>query len=281
MKKPTRSKAQTTPEPPDTDPAPPYDPYAIFDEDGPINPSFMREAVRTLMRTMPLDPVEPPAWAHRRMHSAMLALAALHPRDEIEVLLAIQALAACQAAAACWRIGMNHHRPNGDSTRHLTSAANAARTFDALLKALERRQAKPLAVPPGRPPSRVWPDQDPTRFMLVWEDRCRQGHDAVPPEEPSLPELPDIWTPHALAVAAQLRDQARIEAENEGLDLANTQDILPGGGMIVPPDPTPQQQAYMARRLGLSYQQERDDNMRRGSQALPKIRPLRPGDLIP
>ena len=85
------------------------------------------------------------------MHSALLGLAALHPRDEIEVMLGVQAIAAYHAAAACWRIGINHHRPNGDSTRHITTAASRARTFDALLRALERRQAKPLCCPVGRP----------------------------------------------------------------------------------------------------------------------------------
>jgi hypothetical protein len=51
--------------------------------------------------------------------------------------------------------------------------------------------------------------------------------------------------------------------------------------MIVPEDPTPQQVAYMSRRSGLMYRREYEDNLRRGIRAFPKIRPIRPGDMIP
>ena len=136
----------------ETTTAPPQDPYALYADNAPFNPSFMREAVRAMFRTLPLDPGEPDGWSHRRMHAALLALSALHPRDEIEVMLGVQAMSAYHAAAACFRIGMNLRRPNGDSTRHITAACSAARAFDTMLRALERRQAKPLAIPVGRPP---------------------------------------------------------------------------------------------------------------------------------
>jgi hypothetical protein len=272
MTKPTRSNPPTSQDPPDSEPAQPYNPYAIFDEDGPIHPSFMREAVRTLMRTMPLDPVEPPAWAHRRMHSAMLALAALHPRDEIEIMLGVQALCAFHAAAVGWYLGMNQTQPPGSGLRHIAAAASAARTFDTLLRALERRQAKPLSVPPGRPAPRCWPALDTRAFMADWEQRCA----GEPADDPVIE-----WTPEAIAVAEEMLTQDRIAAENEGLDLANTEGILPGGGMIMPEDPTPQQLAYLARRNALRLKREYAENRRRGINTLPKIRPIRPGDFIP
>ncbi|MDR3529975.1 MAG: hypothetical protein P4L90_05390 [Rhodopila sp.] len=269
------------PEPTAAEPAPPYDRDAIFHEDGPLEPGFMNEAIRTLMRTMPLDSTEPRGWAYRRMHSAMRALSALHPRDEIEVMLGVQALSAYHAAAACWRIGMNLRRPNGDSTRHITTAASAARTFDSLLKAMERRQAKPLSVPVGRPPSRAWPEPDPASAVLEWEERCRRGEDDPEPERRPEPALPVAWTQEDLAVADERRERERIEKENEGLDIANTEGILPGGGMIMPEDPTPQQAAYIGRRLGLMYKREYEADLRKGIKRIPKIRPIRPGDLIP
>jgi hypothetical protein len=313
MTKPTRNPDTANPDlaipnPADPETNPPYNPYDLFLEHGPLNPVFMEEAVRSLLRTLPADPVEPPDWGQRRMFSTMLALSALHPRDEIEVLIGVQALAAWHAAAACWRIGMNHHRPNGDSTRHITTAATAARTFDSLLRALERRQAKPLCVPVGRPAARVWSQQDPTGFMLGWEGRCgRDRYSAAPdpaltqaspdnestqasPDNASAPVLPSIelpgastsiWTPKALSLARQMLEQAQTDADNEGLDIANTGGILLGGGMIVPEHPTPQQEAYMARRFGLSVQHKRQDNLRRGSPELPEIGPIRVGDLIP
>src|ERR1700710_2065203 len=92
-----------------TPPAPPYDRDAIFQPDGPFHPSFMRESVRAMLRTLPLDPAEPQGWSDRRMHAALLGLSALHPRDEIEVMLGVQAMSAHHAAMAAWRIGMNHH----------------------------------------------------------------------------------------------------------------------------------------------------------------------------
>ena len=253
----------------------PYDPAAIFHRDGPIEPTFMAEAIRTLMRAMPLDAREPKPWAHRRMHSAMRALAALHPRDEIEVMLGVQALSAYQAAAACWRIGMNLRQPHGDSTRHITAAASAARTFDSLLRAIERRQAKPLAVPVGRPAPQTWPRPDLAGLAQEWETRC--GRDEADAE----PAPVATWTKEALAITDKIREQNRIEAENHGLDIANTEGILPGGGMIMPEDPTPQQAAYIGRRLGLMYKREYHDSLRQGIKKIPKIRPIRPGDHIP
>lgn len=261
------------PDPNSAAPAP-YNPHAIFDLAGPINPTFMTEAVRTLLRTLPLDPAEPAAWANRRMFSAMLALAALHPRDEIEVMLGIQALSAYHAAAACWHLGMNHHRPNGDSTRHIASAASSARTFDTLLKAIERRHVKPLSVPAGRPAAREWPAEDLATRMEEWAHRCRG---VVSFANESLP----AWSQQALATAAGLAEMDQIEQENAGLDIANTEGILPGGGMIVPEEPTPQQAAYLGRRVGLRIRREYQENMRKGIKEMPKIRPVRPGDFIP
>jgi hypothetical protein len=49
----------------------------------------------------------------------------------------------------------------------------------------------------------------------------------------------------------------------------------------MPEYPTPQQQQYIARRLGLMYRREHADNQRNGIKTYPKIRPLRTGDLVP
>jgi hypothetical protein len=276
---------------PSTDPAPFPDPTynrdAIFDEHGPFRPAFIDEAVRTLMRTLPLDPAEPQAWAYRRMHSAMTALAALHPRDEVEVMLGVQALSAYHAASACWYVGMNASRPNGalngDNTRHITTAASAARAFDAMLRALERRQAKPLFVPIGRPASQTWPRSNATAAVLKMEQRCRAAPEppAPTPTEPLATEPPIIWTSEDLRIAEASLERQRMEQENAGLDIANTEGILPGGGIIMMENPTPQQEAYIGRRLGLMYKREHAENQRNGIKEYPKIRGIRPGDLIP
>ena len=269
------------PSKPIAEPDPDYDPQAIFRPDGPFHPAFMCEAVRTMMRSLPLDPDESPDCANRRMYAAMLAVAALHPRDEIEVMLSVQAVAAYHAAAYGWRLGMNHHQPNGDSTRHAAMAASAIRTFDTLLKALERRQAKPLAVPFGRPANRDWPDEDPSLVIDDWAKRCE--------EKSAAPDSPDnkvVWTPHALAAAAEQREQKQRQAaataqEDEIGQEEDIEGVLPGGGMIMPEHPTPLQETYIARRLGLAYRREYEDNKRQGLRDKPKLRVLRAGDMIP
>jgi hypothetical protein len=277
-------------------PAQPYDPSAIFHDNGPIEPIFIGESVRALMRAMPLaNPAEPRGLAYRRMYTAMRALAALHPRDEIEVMLGVQAVSAYHAATACWYIGMNLRQPSGDSTRHITTAASAARTFDTLLKALERRQAKSLTVPPGRPAAHEWSKPDVPAFMARIEARCRDEEYQTPrPPGPGHRAHDDqagpaglaghddqiAWTSDDLAVADAIAECERIKDENQGLDLAATEGILPGGGMIMPQNPTQAQAAYIARRLGLSYKREYAENLRQGIRKYPRIRPLRTGDLI-
>src|ERR1700761_9638426 len=212
----------------DSEPAATYDPAAIFQEDGPFNPHFMHEAIRSLLRALPLDPAEPPAWSDRRMLSALLAITALHPRDEIEVMLGVQAVCAYHAATTCWHLGMNHQRPNGDSTRHLAAAASASRTFDTLLKALERRQAKPLTVPPGRPAPRIWPEQNPGTIISDLAERCRRGESGSPAGRSGEAGPQPNWSPADGAFADEFCERQRVEKENEGLDIANTEGILPG-----------------------------------------------------
>jgi hypothetical protein len=231
-----------------------------------------------MFRTLPIDPAEPQGWTDRRMNAALLGLSALHPRDEIEVMLGVQAMSAHHAAMAAWRLGMNHHGPNGDSTRHITAACSAARTFDSMLRAIERRQAKPLSIPVGRPAPKPWADTPtPTTIIAGLTEKVRADEDI---EEPTGQEQ-IVWTPEAIAAAHAQIERERIENENEGLDLPNTEGILPGGGMILTDDPTPQQAAYMGRRLSLMYKREYQEGLKKGITTMPKIRPIRPGDLIP
>jgi hypothetical protein len=256
--------------------APSYDRAAILLANGPFNPGFMR----SMFRALPLDRAEPKGWQDRRMHAALLGLSALHPRDEIEVMLGVQAMSAYHAAASCFHLGMNKNRPNGDSTRHINAACSAARTFDSLLRALERRQAKPLAVPPGRPAERSWDDApNPAAVIADLAERVRADEDAA--DLGGEPSAGVVWTAEEITETEARCEQDRIEAENAGLDIANTEGILPGGGMILPEDPTPQQAAYIGRRLGLMYKREYAESLRKGITTIPKIRPIRPGDLIP
>jgi hypothetical protein len=235
-------------------------------------------------------------------------------------MISVQALSAYQAACTCWRVGMNSRDPSKDRIRHISAAATAARTFDTMLRALERRQVKPLSVPVGRPEPKRWPAGE-TSTLDQLADRVQLSNETTVPERPQPPrsatpkpltpeapttespikesptteatatessttsppalDPPAVWSKAEVAVADQMLENERIDQENEGLDIPNTEGILPGGGMILMQDPTPQQKAYMGRRLGLMYRREYAENLRQGNQDLPKIRGIRPGDLIP
>ena len=251
-----------------------YDKDAIFDQNGPIDPRCVEQAICTIIRTTPIDPTEPRAHTSRRMVTAMRALAALHPRDEIEIMLGVQALCAYHAATACWRLAATPRLPEADKSRHISKAATAIRTFDTLLKALERRQAKPLTAAP-----RVWPPCDLEAEAQDLRRRCGLAEtDRAPtPTEAESETMTDDEMIAAWAAA----DPKCLQDENDGLDIANTEGILPGGGMIVPEDPTPQQAAYIARRLMLTYLREKQDNDRNGLEKPIVFRPIRTGDLIP
>jgi hypothetical protein len=258
-----------------TETPPPYDRAAIFHRNSPIDPLCVAEAVAAIKRATPIDPAEPRDLVSRRMHCALRSLSALHARDEIELMLGVQALCAYYAACACWRLGMNLVLPHGDSTRHIATATSAARTFDSMLRALERRQAKPLSVPVGRPEPQEWVPAGTETADEQYQNLLSIDAEApIRPQPPRPPFDPDQATDDEILDASEFHDG------DEGLDLENTKGILPDGGMIVPDDPTPQQGAYMNRRLLRMYRREREVNRRAGIMTKTVIRPIRTGDLI-
>lgn len=237
----------------------------------------MSDALRTLMRAMPIDPAEADLYRERRQYAATVALSTLAPRDEIEVMIGVQAVAAFQAAAACWRLGMNHHLPNGDSVRHISAAATAARAFDTLVKALERRQARSMAAVDE---PKDWSSIDPMGEMKRLADRVRR------PERPlgrrsRGKAAPPAWPEAATSLVTAMREQERIETEQQDPDPAEVEGVRPDGSMIVPEDPTPEQEAYLSRRLGRGYRQEWEDSVAEGRPRVPKLRVVKPGDIIP
>ena len=158
----------------------PNDPEAIYAPNGPLDPHVMDEAVCTIMLGIQPDLADTPSATGRRMYAALRALAALHPRNAPELMLGVQALSAYHAATAAWHRATTPH-PHDDIRRHVTTAASAARAFDTMLRALERRQAKPLSVPPGRPPPRIWPTVD------LEAIQHRNTLEIPPPTQPSWP----------------------------------------------------------------------------------------------
>ncbi|HET6605306.1 MAG TPA: hypothetical protein VFG62_01475 [Rhodopila sp.] len=286
--------ARTSSSPTEPSP-PPYPRDALFRPDGPINPLFVDEMVRSLMRTLPHDPDEDEPARNRRMYATMSAISGMYPRDEIEMMYCVGAVAAFHAAMAGWRIGMNGAAPNGESTRHIAGANASIRTFDSMAKGLERRQARPCVAPPG---PNAWNDIDLKRYADWWTERVRAcslplpDAEEPPPTAPlpvaneAPPVTPDAPEPQARQPAAPgpiwtTEMVAKAEAEMGEADAPPppVEGVEPDGSIVVPDNPTPEQEAYMGARIIHNARDQWTETIASGQK--PKIPRLRPGDRIP
>ena len=98
-----------------------------------------------------MEPGERRLYRNRRICAAIRAVQALAPRDETELMLAVDAVTAHFQAAVHWRASTDDALTQAESLRHLSAAAAATRVFDSMLRAIERRQARPMAESPSRP----------------------------------------------------------------------------------------------------------------------------------
>jgi hypothetical protein len=78
----------------------------------------------------------------RQMFVAVTGLQAFKPADEIEAMLAAQAMAAHHASMECSRRAMIPDQPFEAAQGFRKAAANASRTFVELLSALDRKRGK-------------------------------------------------------------------------------------------------------------------------------------------
>jgi hypothetical protein len=248
-----------------------------------LNPVFASDMFRVLMRSMPFDPEEPDSARNDRMYGALCALSGTFPRDEIEMMYAVGAIVSFHAGAACFRLGVNGAQPNGENTRHISSAGSAMRTFDAMAKGLERRQVRPMEC--LRAP-RDWSRVDAERCLAVLANRLL-GHDpdpgappitTAPGSEPSSepaakPGIPEpAWTPEMVASAKTMMDaEPPPPPAIEGVES--------DGSIVVPVNPTPEQEIYIAQRMIHNRRDQWADDIMSGAK--PKIPPIRPGDRIP
>lgn len=84
----------------------------------------------------------PPGEANRRVKAALTALMAFKPRDEIEGMIAAQAVALHQATMECLRRAMIPEQPAEAATKLRREAANLARCMVEATDAIERRRGK-------------------------------------------------------------------------------------------------------------------------------------------
>jgi hypothetical protein len=219
-----------------------------------------------MFRNLPMEPGERQVYRRRRMTAATRAAQALEPRDEIELMLAVQAVTAHYRAAAHWRASMNSELSEAEALRQASAAASATRVFDSMLRAIERRQARAMAE---HPQSRDWEaigavDNVEAMGILV-ATHGAEGTDAA--------LEPIIWPGEAIR-ATQGRI-AGIGLQESGPGIAG---VNPDGSITVPENATEEQQTYIGRRLAQTIANEK--TARPGPRTL-VIKPIQPGDRVP
>jgi hypothetical protein len=133
-------------------------------------PAFLDHLIATLAGTWPDGSAE------ERRDAALAALQALQPRDMIEAMLAARMIAAHHATMDGYRRAMQPGVSDAEAVRLRNNAIAAARSFDAALRTLEKRQG------PSEKPSQ--PDRQAARVQ----------HAPPAPPEPG-ETLPDAETP--------------------------------------------------------------------------------------
>ena len=78
----------------------------------------------------------------RQYEAATVALMAYHPADEIEAMIAAQAIAMHSASMECSRRAMIPEQPHEVAQGFRKAAANSSRTFIELVTALDRKRGK-------------------------------------------------------------------------------------------------------------------------------------------
>jgi hypothetical protein len=113
-------------------------------------PAFLDHLIATLAGTWPDGSAE------ERRDAALAALQALQPRDMIEAMLAARMIAAHHATMDGYRRAMQPGVSDAEAVRLRNNAIAAARSFDAALRTLEKRQG-PSEKPsqPDRQAARV------------------------------------------------------------------------------------------------------------------------------
>jgi len=134
--------------PPDLDPDP--------DPTPPAQPPLYRIADRTLRAmtfTLPRPgPDEPDSAWYDEVEVALDTIAALNPSNPVEVILAIQLIAATAAERDAYRLAFEPGAPETQAHRHRANAAAMNRSVAAALRLLNRQRKQPVG------PRRDWGD---------------------------------------------------------------------------------------------------------------------------
>jgi hypothetical protein len=194
------------------------------------DPTFLDHLIATLAGTLP------DGTAEERRRTALAALEALQPRDMIEAMLAARIIAAHHATMDGFRRAMQPEVGDAEAVRLRNNAIAAARSFDAALRTLEKRQgpteqpsqphrqaAKEQALQPEAPDTP--PDADaPIAHRLQYVPRNRNG------EPIALWRWEDMTMAQRRATYGDPNDfelQAIARAEEEAMIAAEQGDPIP------------------------------------------------------
>jgi hypothetical protein len=103
---------------------------------------FNNALVDSMIRTAWFFPNQTEEDRNRQLFVAVTGIQAFKATDEIEGMIAAQAMAAHHAAMECSRRAMLHEQPFEAAQGLRKAAANASRTFVELLSALDRKRGK-------------------------------------------------------------------------------------------------------------------------------------------
>ncbi len=109
---------------------------------GSASPHFNAVLVRQVLGTIWVPAGDPNDDATRRLSAAGVAVAAFKPRDEIEAMLAAQAVALHFGAMEALRRSMIPEQPSDVAARLRKDGANLGRAMVEVVEALDRRRGK-------------------------------------------------------------------------------------------------------------------------------------------
>ena len=109
---------------------------------GSARDTFNNTLILSVIRSVWEQPEQTEADQTALFETALVAMTAFKPADEIEGMIAAQALAMHHAAMECSRRAMLANQPYECAQGFRKAAANASRTFSELLETLDRKRGK-------------------------------------------------------------------------------------------------------------------------------------------
>ena len=173
-----------------------------------LDPATLAALVRTTLDALPVNPDWSADEIAARREAALLAIAALGPRDPIEAMLAARATVTHYAVMECFRRAVQPDIEDAMAMRLRNNAIALSRLFTTTLRELEQIQARPARLIQAVPAPSATDDDNQTEI---------QPGAPIPPDQQPPPMPADLKTrfdeegPQARADAWQTQRDAAYE----------------------------------------------------------------------